>query len=60
MENDFNKIDLMETNGHGKIRIDTVELKGINNYEIKRDTDMVQLIVSISVPVNNFNTYSNP
>ena len=55
----FNCIELSESNGTGYIKIDEIELKGINKYEIKRDTDMVELIVSISVPTKNFNTTVN-
>lgn len=58
MEN-FNNIELTEQEGIGKIIIDNVELKGLSRYEIKRDTDIITLTISISVPPKNFKTNLN-
>ena len=55
---EFNQIQLEEQNGNGKITIDNIELKGLTKYEIKRDTDIVQLTISISVPTKNFKPIS--
>ena len=52
----FNHIELTELNGIGKIKIDNVELKGLSKYDIKRDTDIVTLTISICLPSKNFNT----
>ena len=56
---EFNQIQLEEQNGKGKITIDNLELKGLTKYEIKRDTDIVQVTLCISVPIKNFKTNSN-
>lgn len=56
---EFNNIELTEQEGIGKIEIDNVELKGLSKYEIKRDTDIVTLTISISVPPKNFKTSAN-
>lgn len=53
---EFNQIQLEEQNGKGKITIDNLELKGLTKYQIKRDTDIVELTISISVPTKNFTT----
>ena len=53
---DFNNIELTEQKGIGKIKIDNVELRGLSKYEIKRDTDIVTVTISISVPPENFKT----
>ena len=56
---EFNQIQLEEQNGKGKITIDNLELKGLTKYQIKRDTDIVDLTISISVPSKNFTTTSS-
>ena len=53
---DFNTIEVTEKEGVGHIKINGIELKGINRYEIKRDTDIAELVVSISVPIKNLKT----
>ena len=58
MNKDFNFIEIEENNGIGKIKIDGVNLKKISNYGIKRDTDSVNLTLTISVPTQNFKTNS--
>ena len=55
----FNRIELQEIDGIGKIKIDETELKGVSEYNIKRDTDIVTLTVSISVPSKSFMTSLN-
>lgn len=56
VDNSFNFIELAENKGKGEIKIDETKLKAISNYKIKRDTDIVELTVSISVPSKNFKT----
>ena len=56
MEERFNTIELTEKDGVGSISIDNTKIKGISKYDIKRDTDIVTLTISISVPVKNFKT----
>lgn len=50
MENNFNFIELTEKDGKGKIKIDEVEIKGLTKYEIKRDTDIAEIKLTINVP----------
>lgn len=59
-DKNFNYIELEEKEGIGKIKIDGIYLKGLMEYKIKRDTDIVNLTVSMSVPVKNFNTIQAP
>lgn len=56
MEKGFNFIELTEKDGKGKIKIDEIEIKGIEEYEIKRDTNIVKIKITINVPSKNFNT----
>lgn len=56
MDNNFEKIELCEKNGIGKIKIEDDEIKGLTKYEIKRDIDVVDLTLSISIPNKNFKT----
>ena len=56
MEKGFNFIELTEKDGKGKIKIDEIEIKGIEGYEIKRDTDIAKIKITINVPSKNFNT----
>lgn len=53
---EFNYVEIEEKGSIGKIKIDGVELKKISNYQIKRDTDIVELTFCISVPPKNFET----
>lgn len=57
---EFNYVEIEEKGSIAKIKIDEVELKAISNYQIKRDTDIVELTISISVPPKNFNTTLSP
>lgn len=54
----FHEIELSEKDGNGKIAIDSLELKGLTEYKIKRDADMVTLTITITAPKNKFKTIS--
>lgn len=56
MESKVSKIELIETENKAEIKIDGMLIKGIKNYEIKRNTDIVELTLTISAPVENFTT----
>ncbi len=56
MEEDFNFIELSEKDGKGKIKIDGTDIKSITGYEIKRDTDIVEVKITINVPSKNLKT----
>lgn len=56
---EFDKIELREKDGKGKIRINDTDIKRITNYNLKRDTDMIDVTITISVPVKNFKTIEN-
>lgn len=60
MEKEFNFIELTEKDGKGKIKIDEIEIKGIEEYEIKRDTDIAKIRITINVPLENFKTNVSP
>ena len=59
MEKDFEKIELYEKDGIGEIKINNKKIKGLTGYKLKRSTDMIELTLSISVPVSNFKTIEN-
>lgn len=52
----FDKVELLEKDGKGKIRINDTDIKSTINYSLKRDTDMIDVTLTISVPVQNFKT----
>lgn len=52
----FDKVELLEKDGKGKIRINDTDIKNTINYSLKRDTDMIDVTLTISVPVQNFKT----
>lgn len=52
----FDKVELFEKEGKGKIRINDTDIKSTINYSLKRDTDMIDVTLTISVPVQNFKT----
>lgn len=52
----FDKVELQEKDGKGKIRINDTDIKSTINYSLKRDTDMIDVTLTISVPVQNFKT----
>lgn len=56
---DSNKIELKEENGIGEIKIDGIKMKNVLSYNIKRDTDIVEMTMTISVSPENFNTIKN-
>lgn len=60
MEKGFNFIELTEKDGKGKIKIDEIEIKGIEEYEIKRDTNIVKIKITINVPSKDFKTNVSP
>lgn len=60
MGREFNFIELTEKDGKGKIKIDEIEIKGIEEYEIKRDTDIAKIRITINVPLENFKTNVSP
>lgn len=53
---EFDKIELREKEGKGKIRINDTDIKSITNYNLKRGTDMIDITLTISVPVQNLKT----
>lgn len=53
---EFDKVELHEKDGKGKIKINDTELKAMSNYSLKRNTDMIDITLTISVPVQNFKT----
>lgn len=50
------KVELFEKDGKGKIRINDTDIKSTINYSLKRGTDMIDVTLTISVPVQNFKT----
>lgn len=60
MEKEFNFIELIEKDGKGKIKIDEIEIKGLEEYEIKRDTDIAKIRITINVPLKKFKTNVSP
>ena len=58
MEKGFNFIELTEKDGKGKI--DEIEIKGIEGYEIKRDTDIAKIKITINVPSKCLKTNVSP
>jgi len=60
MNKDFDFIELIESNGLCEIKVNGTKIKNIYGYEIKRDTDIVELTIKISVPKQNLKTNLNP
>lgn len=56
MENEFEKIELYEKDGKGKLRIDGKTIKSVTGYNIRRGTDTVNVTFNMSVPISNFKT----
>lgn len=52
----MNVIELTEKNGKGKIKIDGVDINGMTKYEIKRDTNIAEITITINVPPENLKT----
>lgn len=53
---EFDKVELREKDGKGKIRINGTDIKNTTDYSLKRGTDMIDVTLTISVPVQNFKT----
>ena len=53
---EFYKVELREKDGKGKIRINGTDIKSTTDYSLKRGTDMIDVTLTISVPVQNFKT----
>lgn len=53
---EFDKVELREKDGKGKIRINDTDIKSTTDYSLKRSTDMIDVTLTISVPVQNFKT----
>ena len=60
MEKEFNFIELTEKDGKGKIKIDEIEIKGLEEYEIKRDTNIAKIRITINVPSKYLKTNVSP
>lgn len=56
---EFDKVELREKDGKGKIRINDTDIKSTTDYSLKRGTDMIDITLTISVPVKNFKTIEN-
>ena len=56
---EFNEIELLEKEGKAILKIDDIKIKGLIGYDIKRDTDTVNVVIHISVPTKNFKTTEN-
>ena len=56
MENSFNEIELLENEDYAEMKIDGIKIKKLSSYAIKRDTDIVEISLKISVPAKNFIT----
>ena len=53
---EFDKVERREKDGKGKIRINDTDIKSTTDYSLKRGTDMIDVTLTISVPVQNFKT----
>lgn len=58
-DEDFEKIEMCEKNNTGELRMNGKKIKGITGYNLKRGTDMIELTITISVPISNFRTVEN-
>ena len=52
----FDEVELLERDGKGKIRINDTDIKSTTDYSLKRGADMIDVTLTISVPVKNFKT----
>ena len=52
----MNDIELLEDGKIARIKIDNIEIKGLQKYEIKRDTDIIELTITIATLPENFKT----
>ena len=53
---EFDRVELREKDGKGKIRINDTDIKSTTDYSLKRGADMIDVTLTISVPVQNFKT----
>ena len=53
---DFDFIEIIESKGIGEIRLGGNKIKGLTDYELKRGTDIAELKVNISVPIEYLKT----
>ena len=53
---EFDRVELREKDGKGKIRINDTDIKSTTDYSLKRGADMIDVTLTISVPVKNFKT----
>ena len=51
---DSNKIELKEENGIGEIKIDGIKIKRVTSYNVKRDTNKVDITLTMCIPTQNF------
>ena len=56
---EFDEVVLFEKEGKSSLKINNVKIKSLTGYNIKRDTDMVDVTMTISVPTQNFKTVEN-
>lgn len=57
MEHDT--IELKEKDGKGRIKINNTDINSVINYSLKRNTDTVDVTLTISVPIKKFKTIEN-
>lgn len=55
----FDEVELLERDGKGKIRINDTDIKSTTGYSLKRGTDMIDVTLTISIPIENFKTIEN-
>lgn len=56
---EFDRVELREKDGKGKIRINDTDIKGTTDYSLKRGADMIDVTLTISIPIENFKTIEN-
>ena len=56
MNNEFEQIEIFENGEKSEVRLNNKKIKGLMGYSIKRGTDIVDVILNISVPITNFKT----
>lgn len=56
---EFDELEFLEKDGKTSLKINNIKIKSLMGYKIKRDIDMVDVTITISVPVKNFKTTEN-
>lgn len=56
---EFDELELLEKDGKTSLKINNIKIKSLMGYKIKRDTDTVDVTITISVPVQNLKTIEN-